>query len=48
MNITEDPKCPEHPDGHVMKASIAATYRSVWVCLVCGKKLGDAGRENFP
>lgn len=44
----EKPTCPQHPKGNVMRASLANTYRSVWVCLVCGKRLGDAGPRQEP
>ena len=42
------PKCPEHSEGQVMKASQTGTDRSVWVCLTCGKRLGDAGPREEP
>ena len=48
MSKIEKPKCPEHPNSSIIKASIAATNRSVWVCLVCGKRLGDAGPRKYP
>ena len=42
------PKCPDHPDSTIMKASKAGTMRAVWVCLTCGKHLGDAGPREEP
>lgn len=42
------PVCPDHPKGNVTKASKAGTDRSVWVCLTCGKRLGDAGVREEP
>ena len=44
----DKPKCPDHPEGKVMKASKAGTMESIWVCLTCGKRLGDAGPREEP
>ena len=46
--ISAKPICPDHPEGTVTKASLAGTLRSVWVCLICGKRLGDAGPRQDP
>lgn len=36
-------RCPDHPEAKAIRASIVASDRLVWVCLYCGRKLGDAG-----
>lgn len=48
MSVVDKPKCPDHPTGTIIRASLSGTLRSVWVCLVCGKKLGDAGPRQEP
>ena len=41
--MTARPVCPDHPDSRALKARIPTTTRARWVCLKCGKNLGDAG-----
>lgn len=36
------PKCPDHPESHVVNAKSAHTGGRVWCCLACGKNLGEA------
>lgn len=48
MENTKKPICLEHPNGAIMRASQPATNKSVWVCLTCGKRLGDAGVRETP
>ena len=49
MEISE---CPDHPeDGthpKVIKVSLSGTDKSIFVCLICGKRLGDAGPREEP
>lgn len=40
------PKCPEHPDSPVLAARKPGEDRKQWVCLTCGKLLGDAGPRD--
>lgn len=40
------PPYPDHPTATVLKAGIAGTNRAKWVCVVCGKKLGETDREE--
>ncbi len=47
-NIVERPVCPDHPGAQVIKASISGMMKSVWVCIICGKRLGDAGPREEP
>lgn len=46
--IPTTPQCKAHPDAKVLRASVPASDRSVWVCLYCGRKLGDAGPRVEP
>jgi hypothetical protein len=48
MNEANRPKCPEHPEVRVSSAHVPGSDRRVWVCLRCGKKLGDAGPYSPP
>ncbi len=45
--MPEKPKCPEHPKAGVLRARTKGNH-SVWVCLRCGKSLGDAGYMSEP
>lgn len=40
--IYEKPKCPEHPNTGVSNAKQVSTGNRVWICLMCGKNLGEA------
>jgi len=42
------PTCENHPTSKVLRASVACSSRTVWVCLVCGANLGDAGPRYEP
>ena len=42
------PRCPDHPEKQVIRASLSCTDRSVWGCIICGKRLGDAGPREEP
>jgi hypothetical protein len=43
MQPPEKPKCPEHPNATVVSAK--GVGRRDWLCLVCGKLLGEAPEQ---
>jgi hypothetical protein len=44
--MTEKPKCPDHPQAAVLAARKPGDDRKQWVCMECGKRLGDAGPHD--
>ncbi len=37
------PKCPDHPEASVLAARKPGEDTKQWLCMACGKRLGDAG-----
>ena len=45
--INNKPKCPDHPSAVVLSARRPGQDRLQWICMDCGKKLGDAGPVDY-
>ena len=43
--LDERPRCPDHPDKRPVNARKPATLIRRWVCLVCGRELGEAPEQ---
>lgn len=43
MTADAKPACPDHPKAAVLAARKPGETRRQWICLDCGKQLGDAG-----
>lgn len=39
--------CPEHPKGRVLTVRKLESTRLCWICMDCGKRLGDAGPVDY-
>jgi hypothetical protein len=44
--LTDEPRCPKHPDARAIVASGVATDSAFYICVVCGDKLERTDRRS--